>query len=166
MKVLWVLFIAFTLSSANEIQRVDDILKDISQLRADYKESQDKIARLEDIIQKQKQLLSKKTEVKAKIVTKQILFDKCEEPNPFPKLMMKEDNIVHSFKASAFRVNKSASIYDAADGNIIAQWEKSTSFTSDKKTSSMIKITGYFVNKVWTSASKEMWIKTEDATKR
>ncbi|MFK5937436.1 MAG: hypothetical protein QM497_03470 [Sulfurimonas sp.] len=166
MKFLLMLFITFTLSNADEIQRVGDILKDIGQLRIDYQESQDKIAQLEDIIEKQKKLLSKKTVLKTKKVTKQILFNKCEEPNPFPQLMMKEDNEVHSFKASAFRVNKLASIYDGVKGNVIQQWGKSTSFTSDKKTSSMIKITGYFIDKQWKSASSEMWIKAQDARKR
>jgi hypothetical protein len=166
MKVLWVIFIAFTLSSANEIQRVDDILNDISQLRVNYKKSQNKIIELKKIIQKQQLLLVKKTVVKTKIIPKQIIFSQCEEPNPFPKLMMKEDDKIHSFKASAFRVNKSASIYNAINGREIVKWEKNTSFTSDKKTTSMIKITGYFVDKVWTPASKEMWIKVEDATQR
>ena len=166
MKVLWMLFIAFTLSYTNEIQRVDDILKDINQLRANYQESQNKIAELEVIIQKQKQLLAKKREVKTKTVPKQILFSKCEEPNPFPKLMMKEENKIHEFKASTFRVNKLASIYNGINGNVIAQWEKTTLFTSDKKTASMIKITGYFVDKIWVPSTKEMWIKAQDASKR
>lgn len=166
MKILWMVLIAFTLSYANEVERVDDIVKDISQLRANYKESQDKIIELEKIIQKQKQLLGKKAEVKMKTVSKQTVCQKCEEPNPFPKLMMKEGYKVHSMNASAFRVNKLASIYDDINGNVLTQWEKETSFTSNKRTSSMIKITGYFVDKKWIPASKNMWIKAEDATKR
>jgi hypothetical protein len=50
MRILWMIFIVFTLSSANEVQRVDDILKEINQLRVDYKKSQDKIVQLEQII--------------------------------------------------------------------------------------------------------------------
>jgi hypothetical protein len=47
--------------------------------------------------------------------------------------MMKGDDAVQSFKASTFRVNKLASIYNGVKGNVIMQWEKGTSFTSDKK---------------------------------
>jgi hypothetical protein len=166
MKVLWMILIAFTLSSANEIQRVDDILKDINQLRANYQTSQNKIAELEKIIKKQKQLLANEIEVKTKTSSKQILFAKFEEPNPFPKLMMKGDDVISSFKASAFRVNKLAPIYDGINGGVIDKWEKNTSFTSDKKTASMIKITGYFADKVWTPSIKEMWIQVQDATQR
>jgi len=168
MKVLWMVLIAFTLSFSDEIQRVDDMLQDISKLRADYQKSQNKIAQLEEIIQKQKQFSAKKIAPKPKVktITKEIFFSKCEAPNPFPKLMMKEDNKIYSFKASAFRANKSASIYSGLNGDVIKQWEKNTSFTSDTRTDSMIKITGYFVNRAWTASTKDMWIKAQDATKR
>jgi len=41
---------------------------------------------------------------------------------------------------------------------VLEQWEKHTSFTSNVKSKNRIKITGYFVNKKWRKASKEMWV--------
>jgi len=163
MRILWLIFVTFIFASANEIQRVDDILQDISELRAKNQECQNKlddkilmyqnkIVLLEKIIEKQKKMLKPTL--------------KCEEPNTFPKLMMKGDVKIHSFKASSFRVNKLAPIYGDLKGNIIDEWEKETSFTSSQRTSTMIKITGYFIDKIWTKSKKDMWIKVEDATKR
>lgn len=164
MKFLLLIFITFIFAEANEIQRVDDILKDINELRAKNQECQNnlddkilmyqnKILKLENIIKKQKKMLKPTPE--------------CEEQNSFPKLKMKENAKIQSFKASAFRTNKLAPIYSDLKGKVIIdEWEKDTSFTSSQRTSSMIKITGYFIDKVWTKAKKDMWIKVEDSTKR
>lgn len=91
--------------------------------------------------------------------------------NSFPELTMKEkyksdDTKVVYFKASAFRANKEADIYDGVDGERVDRWEVMTSFTSNQKISQWIKITGYFVDKVWRPSQKELWIKESDATQR
>ena len=105
-----------------------------------------------------------------------VVVEKCVTPkvfeNRFPKLKMKEafkesdiETIVY-FDASSFRVNKEAFIYDKIDGKKIDKWEKSTSFTSNQKSASWIKVTGFFVDKVWQSAELDMWVKIEDASLR
>ncbi|MEA3371627.1 MAG: hypothetical protein U9Q40_09840 [Campylobacterota bacterium] len=109
---------------------------------------------------------------------------KCEESNPFPELRMKKEFIqsdkksvetlklqkpvekIEKFKASAFRLNKNAAVYNSIDGQIVEEWEKDRSFTSSVKTQNWIKITGYFVDRVWMSSSKDIWIKSSDTIKR
>ncbi|MEA1982253.1 MAG: hypothetical protein U9N39_01810 [Campylobacterota bacterium] len=105
--------------------------------------------------------------------------DKClntqiiKSENTFPKLQMKEQyesteieaQVVY-FKPSSFRLNKEAKIYDGIDANVISTWEELTSFTSNQGTADWIKITGYFVDKVWRPSKRDMWIKQSDAKKR
>lgn len=143
--------------------------------------------------------------IKEKSIENIVLFQ-CEEPNPFPKLVMKKEFIksnnkikkpiksikkkevikkkvisktekvvepkkiavekLERFKASAFRLNKDAPVYDAVNGEKLYEWEKGTSFTSSIKTQNWIKITGYFIDKAWVRSSKEMWLKASDTIKR
>jgi len=96
--------------------------------------------------------------------------NKCETVNSFPKLMMKEKfqkkEQLEFFPASAFRFNKQSAVFDAIDGDVVETWEEHTSFTSNQRTKNWIKITGYFVNKVWQAATRELWVKSSDVTKR
>ena len=69
-------------------------------------------------------------------------------------------------KPKTYRTNKEAAIYDGKNGNKIANWEKGRSFTSYIESGEWIKITGYFVNRKWRKAKKELWIKKEDAMPR
>ena len=92
--------------------------------------------------------------------------------NVFPNLKMKEhyqkenkENIV-KVKAASFRLKRDASIYDNIGGKEILRWERETSFTSNTRSENWIKITGYFVDKVWRSATSGMWIKRSDVIKR
>jgi len=132
--------------------------------------------------------------IKEKIIENIVLVN-CEEPNPFPKLVMKKEFVsknktiekaikvenlqelpkqkgllakekIEKFKASAFRLNKDATIYDLLNGEKLYEWEKGTSFTSSIKTKNWVKITGYFVDRVWMRSSKELWIKHSDVIKR
>lgn len=71
------------------------------------------------------------------------------------------------FKASTFRVNKDANIYNAPEGDVLERWEAQTSFTSNMRTQKWVKITGYFINKKWhPNREREMWVKAEDTTIR
>jgi len=154
----------------------------------DYK---DKIENLESKIKKQEILLkSKENRKKNKIANKSkntktkektlenLVLTKCEEPNPFPKLVMKQESKVlkkkatkslekiEKFKASAFRLNKNAVIYNGVNGKAVEEWSEGTSFTSSIKTQNWVKITGYFVQKIWMRSSKEIWVKSSDVIKR
>jgi regulator of replication initiation timing len=105
-------------------------------------------------------------EFKKNTIKKQKSLEVCLkniDDNPFPKLMPKENvhvkEEIQIIKASTFHLIEDAKIYDAPNGDEIDFWTIDTSFTSTKKTTNWIKVTGYFVNKQWTKAEKEMWIK-------
>ncbi len=116
----------------------------------------------------------------------------CKDDNPFPQLMMKEEKHIVPLeteaqmvievnkapsvkacperitteKASVYRMNKEADIYDMPDGEVIDRWEEKTSFTSNVSEGQWIMITGFFVDRRWQKAKKEMWVKAEDTLKR
>lgn len=144
-------------------------LKLYSNYDAKEKNYKKRINSLENQIKKlKKDLLAKDNNIK---INKEKLDNylknqRVSNDNPFPSLKMKPEYLLVETEASAFRVNKDANIYDGIDGRVIDKWEKYTSFTSNQKTQKWIKITGYFVEKVWRHAKKEMWIRVDDAYKR
>lgn len=178
----------FVYANADEIQRIESIVNDINTLRDNYEKSQDDLSlalvRLKDEKDKNSILLhqlkiaedkSQKLENKLNILEKKynkkvsLTVVKRDNENKFPQLQMKEGEISHQVietAAHAFRLNKDAIIYDAQDGNIVAEWEDRTSFTSNQKSGSWIKITGYFVDKVWQKSLEELWVKEEDTRQR
>ena len=134
-----------------------------------------------EIESKDKEIVSLKNQINKKILKKELQPEVCKDDNPFPKLVMKEKNkkikkvVVDSvdsielettFKASAFRLNKDSDIYDSIDGKILYTWEKRRSFTSSTMTQNWIKITGYFVDKEWRKADKELWVIKTNTIKR
>ncbi len=196
--VLSILFFFSLLLNADEIQRIESMVKDISQLKNEYNSTEQKLQqcsnRLQNSIVKESNfekkekkylkrikylehqlLISKKTkkiDKKRKSVKpiKCLINQKLEEPNPFPKLKMKKQftpqNRVEFFKASSFRVDGEAKIYNGINADIIATWEDKTSFTSNQKEGDWIKITGYFVDKQWQASDKDIWIKSANVVKR
>lgn len=139
-----------------------------------------------NIITKTKEKEKKTLKTKENTLESIVLVN-CEEPNPFPKLRMKKEFVqadkkskkvlkvkksvvvkekIEKFKASTFRLNKDSTIYEGIDGKVLDKWSIDTSFTSSIKTQNWIKITGYFIDKVWLRSSKDMWIKLPNATKR
>ena len=208
----------YALQLKDERDRNKILIQEINSFENLYKheiEYKNKILKLENRIKKQENLLKVKENsekdlimrskqinkikekerktlvIKEKIIENLVLVN-CEEPNPFPKLVMKKEFLqkesvvkkelpkikkivepkrkevekLERFKASAFRLNKNATIYDKVNGKKLYEWEKGTSFTSSIKTQNWIKITGYFIDKAWVRSSKEMWLKASDATKR
>lgn len=126
---------------------------------------------------------------KSIVKTVKVIEKSCEDENPFPKLMPKENKVIKphkveenhtiqevkpskpaeqivSEKASAYRMKNEASVYNAIDGKVVAIWEAKTSFTSNVTQGEWIKITGYFVNKKWKRADKELWVKKLHTRKR
>jgi len=208
MKIVLVL-LTFSLScmAADELTRIETIVKDITKLKTDYADlevenSKYKSALIStqnenDVLRTNLKLYSNyeakdkayKKEIEAlkdELKTLNLRFKKLQaDKNEFPQLQMKkkyqkkpepkkevvvteitDDGEIVFFEATTFRVNKDAKIFDGIYGIEIDIWDKSTSFTSNQKTSEWIKITGYFVNKTWQSAPKEMWVKASDADKR
>ena len=204
MKFIFLVLIISLALQADEIKRIESIVNDITKLRIKHQKCEDnletqnvKIKEYENSIKNlktkikylKKQVKSKETNKKTslksnKIILKPkeetietIVYQKCEETNPFPKLVMKEGKqpekpltttveSIEYFKARAFRLNTDADIYDAINGKTIDNWENKTSFTSNQRTATWIKITGYFVDKVWRKSDLEMWVKATHATKR
>ena len=128
----------------------------------------------EDKIQSLKNKLDSFNKKSSKILKPAQVCREKEDDNSFPKLMPKENpkvkvevkKEVETFKASSFRLNVTSAIYDKPDGKKVDIWEKTRSFTSNKKTISWTKITGYFIDKKWVKAKKEMWIKSTEISKR
>lgn len=203
------LVLFFALLHADEIERIESIVNDITSLKKEYtnvqnslvnmevrleeekvknkrlslkeEKYQKKITSLENEIKKirkspkpkqNKQKTCKKQEIKIIKniirIEKPLITQTTQESNKFPNLLMKEEYKGSEFDTHAYsyRVKKEAAIYDAMDGAKVDVWEEQTSFTSNVKTSKWIKITGYFVDKVWQPTTKEMWIKSSDALKR
>ncbi|ADN09317.1 hypothetical protein [Sulfurimonas autotrophica] len=169
MKFLLVLIFVLNLY-ADEIQRIDSIVEDITKLRMNYQKSQkeiniykNRVKTLENELKIANNLLKAKENNIVKIKVKEV---KClnNQENVFPKLKMRT-KIIHT-NASAYRLNKNAPIYNDINGMKIDEWEKGTSFTSNQKTDKFIKITGYFKNRQWVKAEKPLWIDINDAFKR
>jgi len=186
MKVLFLIFLFLFLAKADEMSRIEAIVEDITELRSEYKECQEELksktapsvtkykklyqnekqkntilkAELEynDDLDKSNKNLSKRIKELEKEITKL-----KRKQNNFPKLMMKDeaegkDELIR-FKARSYKLKYDSIIYNGINGKMITKWLENTSFTSGVKTKTWIKITGYFVNKKWTAAKKDMWIK-------
>ena len=207
MKFLWIIFVTVVMLNADETQRINSIVSDITQLRSDYAYCQTKLidreVKLKDEKEKNSLLLKeldateqtngangdklKISQLEKMLKEKDSLLKKSEHVNRvllakinattkdnFPKLVMKKeyqkntqnDTIIEYFKASAFRLTKESVIYSDLNNTFFDTWEKSTSFTSGERTKTMIKITGFFVNKIWQRATQEMWVKAENSVKR
>lgn len=67
---------------------------------------------------------------------------------------------------SAYRMATNAGIYNSINGTKIDMWESGRSFTSGTSSNGWVKITGYFVNRVWRAADEELWVKESDVIKR
>lgn len=212
MKIFFIVVMVVSFLHADEMQRIESIVSDITKLRVDYekcKKSLDgkktikvdviKHEKNEDEVREYKRLLrdereknailkdelesltmllikSKKEKPQSKKAPVICIENESIDPNPFPDLVPKNIKIeekkiiiedkIQNFKAAPFCLKIDSSIYDGVDGKKIDEWEKNTSFTSNKKSSSWIKITGYFVDQKWRRAKKDMWVQYERVSKK
>lgn len=67
---------------------------------------------------------------------------------------------------SAYRMATDASVYNAPNGRVVDTWEARRSFTSGTTANGWVKITGYFVNRVWQRADQDLWVKESDVIRR
>ncbi|RLA78956.1 MAG: hypothetical protein DRG78_13915, partial [Epsilonproteobacteria bacterium] len=131
-----------------------------------------KIAKLEkqlvykDKLLKTKEKTHKKTNTMPKLMMKKEFKQEEKVVQKVKTKKVSNDKKIITFKARSFRLNTDSIIYDGINGKKISKWVETTSFTSTQKTDSWIKITGYFVDKKWRSAKKEMWIKKAQVSKR
>lgn len=70
--------------------------------------------------------------------------------------------------ASAYRMASDATIYNAPGGAAVDKWEARRSFTAGDPINGWVKITGYFVNRVWQPAgdNENLWVKESDVIRR
>lgn len=189
------LILSFSILNADEVQRIESIVNDISKLRSDYGQTQSSVVeielQLEEETYKNKILtLNNKTNTLKKsiklkeenkiickiivpkiikttvIIKKNLNTQSLEDKNEFPNLLMKEQFKRTETLTYTYSVKTEVNIYDIIDGEKIAVLGKSTSFTSNEKTLEWIKITGYFIDKVWRISDTEMWIKSSNVLKR
>lgn len=98
----------------------------------------------------------------------------CQNENTFPKLMMKEkrsssslkNKKIYRTKPTTYRLKANSMIYNKIDGQKVYEWEENTSFTSNIRSDEWIKITGYFVNRIWQKSSEELWVKNLNVIER
>ncbi|MBA1432064.1 MAG: hypothetical protein FAF04_00365 [Epsilonproteobacteria bacterium] len=181
------------LPASQEIERIDSIVNDIASLRKNYetklldekekniileqekKSAQRKIKNLENEIKRLHSLLkNRETKQKNKIIIKKkiekvFVQPACTSENVFPELKLKKSkkSTLQHFKASAFRLKKSANIYAGMHTKeVVQRWDGHTSFTSNLKSQTRIKITGYFIDKKWTKATQEMWVDLTDVEQK
>lgn len=67
---------------------------------------------------------------------------------------------------SAYRMASDAPVYNAPGGSVVDTWEARRSFTSGTASNGWVKITGYFVNRVWQRADQDLWVKESDVIRR
>jgi len=182
----------------NKILKLENKIKNQNKLLKTKESTKNNLIIVNSKKAKIKEKKKKTLVIKEKTIEKLVLVN-CEEPNLFPKLVMKKEFLrddkkvvkpikiekekerleiknvkakrkevekLERFKASAFRLNKKAIIYDKVNGEKLYDWKEGTSFTSSIKTQNWVKISGYFVDRVWISSSKELWIKNIDVIKR
>ncbi len=70
--------------------------------------------------------------------------------------------------ASAYRMASDAPIYNAPGGAIVDTWEARRSFTAGEPSGGWVRITGYFVNRVWQPAREDerLWVRESDVMRR
>lgn len=176
MKILFAILIFLSLIKADEMSRIEAIVSDITQLRAEYIECQKelKILKQKNTVLKAELEYNKDLDKSNKALSKRIKeLEKTikklrTNKDDFPELMMKNTSAqtIINFKAQSYVLTYDSIIYDGINGKKITKWVKSTSFTSSSKTQHWIKVSGYFVNKKWTPAKKSMWIKIKQVEKK
>lgn len=105
---------------------------------------------------------------------KRVVVKVCKDENSFPKLMMKDSTSnnsvknenIYKIKPTTFRLKENSNIYNSIDGQKVDEWEKNSSFTSNIRSNGWIKITGYFVNRIWQKSSKELWVESKNVIQR
>ena len=169
MKILLICFLFLSSLNADEMSRIDAIVSDITKLRVNYNQCKKELALKSDSSVNIN--LLKRIDKLERIIIRLKNKPKTKKNNDgFPQLIMKEkftkNDKVTNFKAASFYLKYESIIYNGIDGDMIDKWERLTSFTSSVKTKSWIKITGYFINKKWIPAKKDMWVKIKQVEKK
>jgi septal ring factor EnvC (AmiA/AmiB activator) len=166
---------------------LDNFKKELQNSKLDIENLKSQIKSYEKLLKtKEKQInkLRKSKKVVNKVVTKvvtkikkvkskpeKVLYKviKKDKPNDFPNLVLKDKYIedkVKRTKAYTYELKGNAYIYNAIGGKKIEEWEVDTAFTSNIRSNSWVKITGFFINKSWVKAESNMWINAKNIRKK
>ena len=176
-RVFFILFLyATTINAADiELHRVSVMVDDIKELREHYENALQEEQQKNETLQKKLDMAleavkSLRSQIKSEISSqKQCVKSSDSDENSFPKLKTKEESSgkIIVFKAAPFRLKNNAKIYNSFENpKYLFTWDKGRSFTSNQKTDGWVKITGYFVNRVWQPASEDLWVHEEDVLQR
>ena len=185
MKTLFGIVLLASFLYGGEIGIMEEVVDDISKLKADYKTCQDDLKNRfiktnYKELEKYKILLKKEKKKNADMlkdmewytqtieklenslnITKAELLELKQK-----KKVAKKLEKVRFFRASTFRLKESTSIYDKVNGIKINNWVKNKTFTSNVRTDNWIKITGYFKSGKWQKADTDMWIRADKVFQR
>ena len=165
MRLIVILIISAYTLFASDMQRIEKIFDNISTLRVDYERCQRELkSKVGHDVSKVNQGIDYKKLYEQEKAKNRVLVLKLKS-----KVKQKshlEEIVVKSNKASAYRLLVDADIYDAINGKVIDNWEARTSFTSSQRTALWVKITGYFVDRQWQKAKRDLWIKSDKVFKR
>lgn len=161
--------------SQNRVHKNDEKLQSKTQVATSVKPvnlSTEYLALQKDNDTLLKELEACKKRPKRSVKKVQTSKDICVDDNPFPVLMKKKT--ITEPKAplrdkpltGVFRIKGESSIYNTVDGDVIEIWEDKRSFTSNVSKGDWIKITGFFINKIWTKANNALWVKKENTIPR
>lgn len=148
----------------DEQDKNDILLRELKKVEKEVQNLKNQIKNIKsnDLSNSEKKVIIK--EKSEKCIENQIV-----KKNEFPQLQMKEKALNANkvdVRAHTYRLRNSANIYDAKGGNVVHVWDERTSFTSSFKSGTWIKVTGYFVDKIWKKSDKELWIKEADTKSR
>jgi predicted nucleic acid-binding Zn-ribbon protein len=138
-----------------------------------YKERpviQEKI--VEKVVYKERPIPQEKKVSKSHEATErlnQALQQKLEQPEEQrPKNKIASAPSAKKGKSSAYRMATTSTIYNAPGGSAITTWEERRSFTAGEPTGGWVRITGYFVNRVWqpTAEGENLWVRESDVMRR
>ena len=176
MRLLFIYLFLGSLLFSDEIDRVNSMIKDISEIRNSSTNHSNQEASKKLFIYDE-ELKSCKDELKNELENNKILRQKLQikdnkvkaligvKKKIKAKIIVETEKEIH-FRPKPFRLKDKAPIYNAINGKKLYMWEKRRTFTSGTKTEHWIKITGYFTHKKWTEAKLPMWIKKEDTIER
>ena len=162
-------------------KQIENLKNQINKYENTLKTKSKEIEKLKTAIEKLKEKSKKAKEKKVK--NQKALSKECVAPkktvvvvkeektqhlalDPKNRVEIRENYSVTITEPKTFRTLNEAEIYDRPEGNVVQKWEKGRSFTSYMESGEWVKITGYFVDKKWTEAEKELWIKRSDAFER
>ena len=153
--------------------QIINLKSQIQNYKSSLKNKDLRIASLEKEVKKL-QLLRQKNKQKSKACTstqKSVILLKKEKQQHLlldneKRVIVKEDYKVTITRPKTFRTLNEADIYDKPGGKKIDRWEKGRSFTSYMDAGEWVKITGYFIDRKWTKANRDLWIKRSDAFER